>query len=593
MESAMISLPKFSHARSTNQWLPLDLKHQVLCPGKVRKTHGACAKNLASMRVRCENREDGRLEMDRRQLLLSSSTLGVSALTSGKAMAKPFPAPDLSKCIYPTDLPTTPCSSSSFSAFPEGGCCPPFKEGETAVDFEFPTSLPMRTRKAAHRVDAEFIEKYDKAVAAMKKLPLDDPRSFLQQGRVHCAYCNGAYKVGSDAVQVHKSWFFAPFHRWYIYFYERILASLIQDDTFALPFWNWDHVDGMTIPPMFTEKCRSLYNNNRDPCHQPPTLLNLAAATSCVSGDVDATYSNIYNHMVSGAGTAELFHGGPIRYEGENTGSTGKLEASPHNLVHLWGGSPGNPHREDIGSLYSAGKDPLFYSHHSNVDRMWFIWNTTLKNKNFDDKDLMETEFLFYDENKQLVKVKAGDCYDISKLRYQYEERELPWLTKGRSLKKAGKVAAKPRTLKTFEKAVDDKAKNLSSPLTFKVERPNKSPGKGQVEVLKIEGVETDRTGFSAFEIFINFPEANSGTPFNSPHYAGSFTTLGHGIMTEESMKSMTAKETFKIGISETLEDLGIENDDEILVTLVPKSEKDLATSPITFTSIKIEYVSK
>ncbi|GLJ28488.1 hypothetical protein SUGI_0560430 [Cryptomeria japonica] len=585
MESAMIASPRFSHARSTNQWLPLDLKPQVLCPGKVRKTHGSGTKNLASMRVRCENREDGRLEIDRRQLLLSSSTLGVSVLTSGKAMAMPYPAPDLSKCTYPTDLPT--CATV------EGGCCPPFKEGETAVDFKFPTSMPMRTRKAAHLADAELISKYDKALTLMKKLPLDDPRSFLQQGRVHCAYCNGGYKVGSDTVQVHKSWFFAPFHRWYMYFYERILATLIEDDTFALPFWNWDTEEGMSIPPMFTNKCSSLYDNNRDPCHQPPIRLNLADVTSCDSGDVSANYANIYSHMVSGAGTAELFHGAAIRYNaGTNTLSAGALESSPHNLGHRWSGTPGNPNREDMGSLYSAGKDPLFYTHHSNVDRMWYLWNNTLGNKNYDDKDLMETPFLFYDENKQLVKVKAGDCYDTTKLRYIYQDLELPWLKQGRSLKKAGKLIPKPKT-STFEKAVGDKAKNLSSPLTFKVERPNKSPGKGQVEVLKIEGVETDRKVFSAFEIFINYPEATTTTPFNSPHYAGAFTTIGHGIMTEGSMMSTTTKESFKIGISETLEDLGIQNDDEILVTLVPKSSKDLATSPITFTSITIENVSK
>ncbi|GLJ28492.1 hypothetical protein SUGI_0560510 [Cryptomeria japonica] len=586
MESAMISSSKVSHARSTNQWLPSDLKPQVLCPGKVRKTHGACTKNLASMRVRCENREDSPLEMDRRRLLLTSSTLGVSAFTGGKAMAKPFPVPDLSKCMYPTDLPT--CATV------EGGCCPPFKEGETVVDFKFPTSLPMRTRKAAHLADAELISKYDKALTLMKKLPLDDPRSFLQQGRVHCAYCNGGYKVGSDTVQIHKSWFFAPFHRWYMYFYERILATLIEDDTFALPFWNWDTEEGMPIPDMFTVNCSSLYNNNRDPCHQPPVRINLAAPKSCDSGDVSANYATIYSHMVSAAGTAELFHGAAVRYDdGETTTlSAGALESSPHNLVHLWGGSPGNPNREDIGSLYSAGKDPLFYTHHSNVDRMWYIWNNKLGNKNYEDKDLMETPFLFYDEKKQLVKVKAGDCYDISKLRYQYQDRELPWLNKGRSLKKAGQLIAKPKT-STFEKAVDGKAKNLLSPLTFKVERPNKSPGKGQVEILKIEGVETDRRVFSSFEIFINYPEANSSTPFNSPHYAGSFSTLGHGIMTEGSMKSTTTKETFKVGISETLEDLGIQNDDEIVVTLIPKSAKDLATYPITIASITIDYVSK
>ncbi|MFS7947023.1 putative catechol oxidase [Helianthus anomalus] len=37
-------------------------------------------------------------------------------------------------------------------------------------------------------------------------------------------------------IQIHNSWLFFPFHRWYLYFYERILGKLINDPTFALPF---------------------------------------------------------------------------------------------------------------------------------------------------------------------------------------------------------------------------------------------------------------------------------------------------------------------------------------------------------------------
>ncbi|GLJ28916.1 hypothetical protein SUGI_0570310 [Cryptomeria japonica] len=174
-------------------------------------------------------------------------TVSISGLTSGKAKS---PKPDLSKCQYPTDLPS--CASV------KGGCSPPFIEGTIPVNFTFPTtSLPMRTRKAAHLLDEESIEK-----KLMKKLPADDPRSFTQQAKLHCAYCNGAYPMGSSEFQVDGSWSFAPFHHWYLYFYERILGSLIQDDTFALPFWNSDAEEGMQIPPIYTDKCSSPASQN-------------------------------------------------------------------------------------------------------------------------------------------------------------------------------------------------------------------------------------------------------------------------------------------------------------------------------------------
>ncbi|KAH9303993.1 hypothetical protein KI387_008397, partial [Taxus chinensis] len=397
----------------------------------------------------------------------------------------------------PTDLPDGATLDSG------GTCCPPFISGTTPVDFEFPSSLPMRTRQAAHLVDDKFKAKYDAALTAMKGLDEDDPRCFSQQARVHCAWCNGAYLVGSDSMnyQVHYSWFFAPFHRWYLYFYERILGHLIGDDTFALPFWNWDNEVGMSIPPIFTDTSVAMYDENRDACHQPPIILNLSEPASCDNGSVKSNYATIYTHMVSGATTASLFHGADYRYgiekELNSDTTSGQLELSPHDMVHPWVGSSSNTNRENMGSLYSSGRDPLFYSHHANVDRMWSIWNDKLGRSNYTDTDLTNSKFVFYDEKKQLVQVNAGDCYDINNLRYQYQEVDMPWLSKGRSFKKAGKFRPKPTPTGFAES--DDEVKSLMAPVTVLVKRPRKTRTKiqraEQEEILNIQGIEVDMSG--------------------------------------------------------------------------------------------------
>ena len=80
-----------------------------------------------------------------------------------------------------------------------------------------PAGSPLRVRPSAHLVDEEYLAKYERAVALMKALPDDDPRSFAQQWRVHCAYCDAAYdQVGFPDLdlQIHNCWLFFPWH-WY------------------------------------------------------------------------------------------------------------------------------------------------------------------------------------------------------------------------------------------------------------------------------------------------------------------------------------------------------------------------------------------
>jgi len=68
---------------------------------------------------------------------------------------------------------------------------------------------------------------YGKAVAAMKKLPTTDPRSWEGQAKIHQNFC------------AHNNWFFLPWHRAYLVAFERICRQLSGNPNFALPYWDW------------------------------------------------------------------------------------------------------------------------------------------------------------------------------------------------------------------------------------------------------------------------------------------------------------------------------------------------------------------
>ncbi|CAN6229611.1 unnamed protein product [Urochloa humidicola] len=223
----------------------------------------------------CKATGGGGERIDRRDVLLrlggaaAAAAAGLATTSPGSAFAAPIQPPDLRNC-NPPEIPDTAAGLS---------CCLPYRPGTAIVDFKPPpASAPLRVRPAAHLVDKKYVAKYERAVALMKKLPDDDPRSFTQQWRVHCAFCDAAYEqVGFPDldIQVHNSWLFFPWHRLYLYFHERILGKLIGDDTFALPFWNWDAPGGMTFPAVYNNQSSPLYDERRNPAHLPPFTLDL------------------------------------------------------------------------------------------------------------------------------------------------------------------------------------------------------------------------------------------------------------------------------------------------------------------------------
>ncbi|KAK4387218.1 Polyphenol oxidase, chloroplastic [Sesamum angolense] len=92
----------------------------------------------------------------------------------------------------------------------------------------------MRTRPAAHLASADYINRYNRALQLMRNLPATDPRNFLQQSYVHCAYCNGAY--------------FYP-----------ALQGLIEGDSGSCPY-------AMDAPAMYSNNRTypALYNDRRN-----------------------------------------------------------------------------------------------------------------------------------------------------------------------------------------------------------------------------------------------------------------------------------------------------------------------------------------
>ncbi|KAL0304021.1 UNVERIFIED_CONTAM: Aureusidin synthase [Sesamum radiatum] len=215
-----------------------------------------------------EEKENQELILQRRGfLLIGFGSTGIYETAVNLGMSSSV-SPDYLNCVD--------------AAKPDGApinCCPTSPAGMEITDYIPSPSAITRVRRPAQTANGrDNMVKYRKAVELMKQLPASDPRSFMQQAKVHCAYCNGGYNqegYSNVRFQVHRSWLFFPFHRWYLYFYERICRKLLQDETFALPFWNYDSPSGMEIPAMFNDSSSSLYDRLRNHNHLPPAVVDL------------------------------------------------------------------------------------------------------------------------------------------------------------------------------------------------------------------------------------------------------------------------------------------------------------------------------
>ncbi|XP_021286222.1 aureusidin synthase-like [Herrania umbratica] len=483
-------------------------------------------------------------------------------------------------------------------------CCPPaFETPVPYVDFLSPDpQSPVRVRRPAHLVDENYIAKYNKALSIMKSLPYDDPRSFARQANLHCLFCTGAYdQQNSNApLSIHRTWLFFPWHRMMIYFHERIIGSLIGDDTFALPYWAWDIPEGMVIPDMYMNKNSSFFHTERDVSHFSPKIVDLNYAYErnlSPEEQLDTNLAFMYNQMVSGARKMELFMG-CIYKAGEEgyCNAPGTVELAPHNTLHTWVGSNLNPGREDMGKFYSAARDPIFYAHHPNIDRLWEVWREIHQNQmDIKDPDWLDSFFFFYDENLKLVKVEVRDVLDITKLGYSYEQVDRPWMNKRPMPSVPPKLAR--QILKANENKLQLSSSNhvsssdfrshgraLDASLTVKVNRTRNhltKSEKEEEEVIVVHGIEVKGDAYVKFDVYVNVADETIITP-KFREFAGTFAHIpGGGEM-------MRRKTDLKLGVSELLEDLEADQDESIWITLLPRTA---SCSNVTIGGVRTEHI--
>jgi len=213
---------------------------------------------------------------------------------------------------------------------------------------------PIRRDIATLGSTDPIVETWKNGVAAMKALPSTDPRNWLRQWDLHTTQAQ------------HGNWLFLPWHRAYLYYHEEIIRQLTGDNGFALPYWNW--TANRTIPAIFTDTSSPLFHSGR-------------------------TATGSINSAFVGQPVIDQILDEPNFAVFSPRTSKGRLEATPHDLVHGYVGG-------DMGLVNRSPRDPIFYAHHNRVDEVWAEWNLLREHPNTSDGAWSGAKFTeFVDRN--------------------------------------------------------------------------------------------------------------------------------------------------------------------------------------------------
>lgn len=207
----------------------------------------------------------------------------------------------------------------------------------------------------------------------------------------------------------HGDQLFLPWHRGYLYFFEQSLQDLVPGVT--LPWWDW--TESRDLPAAFTTEHDA--DGNPNPLLSAPVV----AAGGLRSPDWPERTSRPRERpetwlpgggLPSSESVAEAMAAinyAEFRMRVENL----------HNAVHVWVGG-------EMEDQPFAGWDPLFWAHHTMVDRLWALWQLGHPGDN-PRLSLLSSGLNYFKD------MTVEDTLDFSQLGYDYAQAEVLVLSGG------------------------------------------------------------------------------------------------------------------------------------------------------------------
>jgi tyrosinase len=249
----------------------------------------------------------------------------------------------------------------------------------------------LKVRQSITQMSADEVTQFRTAIEEMLRRP--DNRGYQ--------FFAGWHGVPLGICE-HSNSLFLPWHRGYLYHFELALQEI--DPEVTLPWWDWMEEPG--IPAAYDDaeaegKANVLASAPiepgvpRQPGWPERTQREPGGQIPGVPAALPPPLRSFYDWMM----------------ESPSYGQFWNRCVRPHNNIHLWIGGNGGQMSDENWAAF----DPIFWAHHTMVDRLWRIWQHSPLGED-PDPALQETPLTF----AKGPSLRVRDVLHVERLGYEY-----------------------------------------------------------------------------------------------------------------------------------------------------------------------------
>jgi tyrosinase len=369
--------------------------------------------------------------------------------------------------------------------------------------------------------DDPIVTAYARAVTRMSERPATDPTSWAYQAAIHGTYATPEQPRWNECQ--HGSWFFPPWHRMFLYYFERIVrAAVIVDGgpaDWALPYWNYG-LGGRnaTLPLPFRQP--KFLDGSQNPLYVAERAAGINSGAALPERAISPAKALARPNYI---GTAEF--GGNVTSPAQFSEAGGELEETPHNVVHSLVGGRGL-----MGDIRKAAEDPIFWLHHANIDRLWSVWSSTPGRRDPSEASWLNQSFDFFDADGKGVSLRCDQVLaTLPALGYTYDTTPPP-APPARTAPPPPRPAAaqvpQRQLIGASQEGIDLTGAEASVSVPIDAQAAREPMSANQHAYLNVEDIEGQSNPGTAYGVYTNLP-AGAPPDLELAHHVGNISFFG------------------------------------------------------------------